>query len=242
LAREKEMYSATKLLKELSEANYFKTNDDEFEWPETFKRLLSDHDSLGLTPKTKYELALNAMGGIVHCLKNCLIEEEVLTQKNFEIYEPVDNLLTASIKKQSEVKKFFNKQKYMVLDSISLTNLEILENNYDNTQSGWLNIYLPNSFLILISEQFFLYLGTLFEQIDYCNTAFGKRLLKYWLVNPLCDPEAINERLNAIEDLKSLDDDLSNIKDSLKSLPDLERLICKVHHIGNVNKSHPGNF
>ena len=136
LARDKEMYSATKLLKELSEASYFKTNDDDFEWPETFKRLLSDHDSLGLTPKTEYELALTAMGGIVHCLKNCLIVEEVLTQKNFEIYEPVDNLLTASIKEQSEVKKFFNKQKYMVLDSISLTNLEILENNYDNTQSG----------------------------------------------------------------------------------------------------------
>ena len=86
----------------------------------------------------------------------------------------------------------------------------------------------------------FTFLGTLFEQIDFCNTSFGKRLLKYWLVNPLCDPEAINERLNAIEDLKSLDDDLVNIKDSLKALPDLERLICKVHQIGNVNKTHPG--
>lgn len=129
------MYSATKLLKELSEANYFRT-DDEFEWPGNFKRLLSDHDSLGLTPKSEYELALTAMGGVVHCLKKCLIEEEVLTQKNFEIYEPVDNLLTINIKEPSEIKKYFSKQKYMVLDSISLTNLEILENNYDNTQTG----------------------------------------------------------------------------------------------------------
>jgi DNA mismatch repair protein MSH6 len=214
---DKEMYSATKCLKELSEAEYFKTNDD-FEWPNEFRKLLSDQDSLGLTPKPNYELALNAMGGLLHCLKNCLIDEEVLTQKNFEIYEPVDNLLKVNVE-QSEVKKFFNKQKYMVLDSISLTNLEILENNYDNSQSG-----------------------TLFEQIDFCNTAFGKRLLKYWLVNPLCDPDAINDRLDAIEDLKSIDDHLAKIKDTLKNLPDLERLVCKIHQIGNVNKNHPGKL
>lgn len=214
LVHDKEMYNASKVLKELSEGNYFKTNDD-FEWPAEFKKLLSDHDSLGLTPKCEYELAINAMGGVLHILKNCLIDEEVLSQKNFEVYQPVDNLITTKIK-NSEAKKYFSKQRYMVLDSISLTNLEILENNYDNSQSG-----------------------TLFEQIDYCNTAFGKRLLKYWLVNPLCDPDAINDRLNAIEDLKDLDDELGKIKDSLKSLPDLERLVCKIHQIGNVNKNHP---
>jgi len=104
----------------------------------------------------------------------------------------------------------------MVLDSISLTNLEVFENNYDNTQSG-----------------------TLYEQLDFCSTSFGKRLLKYWLVNPLCDPEAINDRLNAIDDLKEMDDQFLAIRDTLKSLPDLERLISKIHQLGNVSKNHP---
>ena len=100
-----------------------------------------------------------------------------------------------------------------------MTNLEIFENNFDNTQTG-----------------------TLFEQIDFCNTHFGKRLLKYWLVNPLCDPDAINDRLDAIEDLKTMEDKLSaiwKINEQLKNLPDLERLMSKIHHLGNVKKDHP---
>ena len=131
-----------------------------------------------------------------------------------------------------------------MLDSISLTNLEVFQNNFDNTQAG-----------------------TLYEQVDFCNTAFGKRLLKYWIVNPLCDPEAINDRLNAVDDLKQIDEKFSTIKDMLKvilkeysirnnlinlrniylyicmyvlkALPDLERLISKIHQLGNVGKNHP---
>lgn len=99
-----------------------------------------------------------------------------------------------------------------------MTNLEIIENAHDGTQAG-----------------------TLYEQLDACSTAFGKRLLKYWLVNPLCDAEAINDRLDAIEDLLKLDqaDVLSNAADMLKQLPDLERLISKIHQLGNVKSNHP---
>lgn len=213
LVHEKEMFSSSKVLRLLLESNYFKENN-EFKWPENFQTLLSDHDTLGLTPKDEYDLALNAMGGVVWCLKNCLIDEELLTMKTFEIYKPVDNLVSSTDK--DEVKKEFLKQKYMVLDSISLTNLEIFENNFDNTQTG-----------------------TLYEQVDWCSTSFGRRLLKYWLVNPLCDPAAINDRLDAIDDLKDMGDIFSEIKDTLKSLPDLERLVSKIHQLGNVNKNHP---
>ena len=83
-----------------------------FKWPENFQTLLSDHDTLGLTPKDEYDLALNALGGVVWCLKNCLIDEELLTMKTFEIYKPVDNLVSSTDK--DEVKKEFLKQKYMV--------------------------------------------------------------------------------------------------------------------------------
>lgn len=105
---------------------------------------------------------------------------------------------------------------FKVLDSISLTNLEVIENIHDGSQAG-----------------------TLFEQLDFCNTAFGKRLLKYWLVNPLCDSDAINDRLDAIEDLNNIAHVLFNVTDLLKQLPDLERLISKIHQLGNVKSNHP---
>jgi hypothetical protein len=41
LTYDKEMYSATKLLKILSESEYFKEEAD-FKWPENFKMFLSD--------------------------------------------------------------------------------------------------------------------------------------------------------------------------------------------------------
>ena len=37
--------------------------------------------------------------------------------------------------------------------------------------------------------------------MDKCVTAFGRRLLRNWLTRPLAQISAINERLNAVEDL-----------------------------------------
>ena len=214
LAPKSEMLSAGDLLRQLAENDYFKGKSG-LEWPESFKTVLSEFDTLGLTAKSEYELALNAMGGIFWCLRKCLIDNEILSMKNFEIYQPVENVITDEVSKR-EIKKKLAQQKYMVLDSISLTNLEVIENNYDGSQKG-----------------------TLYEQLDYCNTAFGKRLLKNWIVNPLCDPEAINDRLDALEDLIKMENKLASVNDMLKSLPDLERSVSKIHQLGNVRKDHP---
>ena len=135
--------------------------------------------------------------------------------KNIEIYEPECNRLNIKESKFVEKKKKLT-QKYMVLDSITLNNLEVVKNNSDGSTTG-----------------------TLFERLDYCNTAFGKRLLKTWLVSPLCDKNAINDRLDAIEDFKSIIDKLGVFGTKLKGLPDLERLVSKIHNIGNVPKDHP---
>lgn len=115
LAHEKEMYSSTKLLRLLTESNYFKEND-QFSWPETFKPMLSDHDTLGLTPKDEYDLGLNAMGGVVWCLQKCLIDQELLSTRQVEIYNPVENSISSNSDKE-QMKKDFLKQKYMVSNS-----------------------------------------------------------------------------------------------------------------------------
>lgn len=70
-------------------------------------------DTLGLTAKSNYELAVNALGGVIWCLKKCLIDNEILSMRNFEIYEPIDNTATKEVK-MSDFKTSFAKQKYMV--------------------------------------------------------------------------------------------------------------------------------
>lgn len=63
---------------------------------------------------------------------------------------------------------------YMVLDSQALQHLEIIESAAGTKQ------------------------GSLLEYIDCCQTAFGKRQLKRWLLAPLMNIQKINERQDAI--------------------------------------------
>ena len=55
----------------------------------------------------------------------------------------------------------------------------------------------------------------------------GKRLLKQWLCSPPCDPLVISARLDAIDDLLRETSLLAEVKERLKKLPDLERLLRK---------------
>jgi DNA mismatch repair protein MSH6 len=56
----------------------------------------------------------------------------------------------------------------------------------------------------------------------------GKRLLKQWLCSPLCNPDAINDRLDAVEDLMGAAEVVADVCESMKKLPDLERLLSKL--------------
>lgn len=78
-------------------------------------------DTLGLTAKSGYELALNAFGGVLYYLQKCLIDFEVLSMKNFEIYKPVDNLIGKEFNSIDMRKKIF-KQKYMVILDLEFIN------------------------------------------------------------------------------------------------------------------------
>ncbi|ORY03012.1 DNA mismatch repair protein Msh6 [Basidiobolus meristosporus CBS 931.73] len=94
----------------------------------------------------------------------------------------------------------------LILDGQTLVNLEIFENSFDGGEEG-----------------------TVFKLLNRCSTPFGKRLFKKWLCHPLRSAEQINERLDAIENINAdfeLQDELSVI---FTSLPDLERIISRIH-------------
>ncbi|XP_076019011.1 DNA mismatch repair protein Msh6 [Genypterus blacodes] len=215
-----QFWDAQKTLKTLSEEDYFSESASKDEdagksfLPSLLKTMTSESDSLCLTPKEGYELALSALGGLIFYLKKCLVDQELLSMANFEEYVPVD----VEMEKAAGPASFFARTRQrMVLDGVTLANLEIFQNASGGTE------------------------GTLLERLDTCCTPFGKRLLKQWLCAPLCNPTSVADRLDAVEDLMGAAAQASEVTELLKKLPDLERLLSKIHSIGTPLKGqdHP---
>ncbi len=107
--------------------------------------------------------------------------------------------------------KLYNTTHYMSLDTSARRNLEITEKLRDKSKKG-----------------------TLLWVLDKTSTSMGGRLLRRWLNDPLIDVEKINERLEAVKELK---DDImlrGEIVDSLKKVYDIERLAGKISY-GSAN-------
>ncbi|KAG1456250.1 hypothetical protein G6F56_006874 [Rhizopus delemar] len=98
----------------------------------------------------------------------------------------------------------------LVLDGQTLANLEIFQNSHDQGLQG-----------------------TVFKLLANNITPFGKRLFKRWLCHPLRQIKDINARLDAVEDFMRLFDLHSTIAKQMTSLPDIERLMSRIHS-GNV--------
>jgi len=94
----------------------------------------------------------------------------------------------------------------LVLDGQSLINLEIFANSFDGGADG-----------------------TLFQMLNRCVTPFGKRLLRHWVCHPLAVAQKIEERLDAVEALMADAATTDRFTSSLTKLPDLERLISRIH-------------
>ncbi len=101
--------------------------------------------------------------------------------------------------------------KYMSLDINARRNLELTEKLRDKAKKG-----------------------TLLWVLDKTATSMGGRLLRRWISDPLIDVSEINNRLEAVQELK---DDVilrGELIASLKGVYDIERLAGKISY-GNVN-------
>ncbi|OUM61435.1 hypothetical protein PIROE2DRAFT_28032, partial [Piromyces sp. E2] len=100
----------------------------------------------------------------------------------------------------------------LILDGQTLMNLEVFQNNGDGSTEG-----------------------TLFELLEHCTTPFGKRQFRNWICHPLRDIDAIEDRLNASDDMLNIyvEENNSSLVDYidtiLRKLPDLERIISRIH-------------
>ncbi len=70
--------------------------------------------------------------------------------------------------------------------------------------------------------------GTLLDEIDRTVTPMGGRLLRGWLLRPLTALEPIRDRLDAVEELAVKTTERGKLRETLKSILDLERLISRI--------------
>ena len=76
--------------------------------------------------------------------------------------------------------------------------------------------------------------GTLVSILDFTQTAMGGRLLRKWVMRPLKDISQINNRLNAVGELYEHHHEREQLRDELKEVGDLERLISRIS-VGRTN-------
>ncbi|MBM3819244.1 MAG: DNA mismatch repair protein MutS [Acidimicrobiia bacterium] len=69
--------------------------------------------------------------------------------------------------------------------------------------------------------------GSLLHEIDRTVTSMGGRLLRAWLLRPLCALERIRDRLDAVEELAFRATDRGKFRETMKAVHDLERLVAR---------------
>jgi len=101
---------------------------------------------------------------------------------------------------------FYERQNCLVLDAVTVRNLEVIEPLFAGTDAG----------------------VTLFRCMDSTVTPMGKRLLRAWMLRPSIDLAEINGRLDAVE--AQVKDTIAReeLRRALDGILDLERLLSRV--------------
>ncbi|MGA2358657.1 MAG: DNA mismatch repair protein MutS, partial [Terriglobales bacterium] len=101
---------------------------------------------------------------------------------------------------------FYERQNCLVLDAVTVRNLELIEPLFAGTDAG----------------------VTLFRCLDATVTPMGKRLLRTWLLRPSLDRAEIEGRLDSVEVQVKDTVRREELRRSLDGILDLERLLSRV--------------
>ena len=206
-----EFWDAEETIKKIKKSGYFDKIDDEDEitdWPKLLLSMLDNGDVLTQLPKEDCLLTWSALGACVFYLKYCCIDHQVIRNSKFEVID---------INKDKTNSKDDKFPKNMIIDSVTLANLEIVSNSNGATDNS------------------------LSSRLNTCQTAFGRRQFFKWICNPLCDPKDINMRLDAVEDFINNETLRVKVIKQVRKMGDLERMVMRVHTLsqGCVPDDHP---
>ena len=217
--------SGTSTVTLLEEGQYFTENS----YPSVLQACID-----GLSDGSS-NLVMSALGGCIRFLQRSLIDFEVLSHGRCYAYVPpdlgVENKTDDAKPSGSTPPKTWvdvdvaanstagtAKKKNMVLDAITMNNLEILTNTFDHSEKG-----------------------SLWAFMNHCRTPFGCRLLKEWICKPLYGVKDIQSRSKAVDELMVMfSDESDRVRRLLKGCPDVERLLSRVHANGLKKRSAGG--
>ncbi len=100
---------------------------------------------------------------------------------------------------------FYERQNTLVLDAVTVRNLELME-----------PLFAAGAAV------------TLFRALDGTSTPMGKRLLRAWMLRPSIDPSEIAQRLDAVEELVKHTIARQELRRALEGILDLERLLSRI--------------
>jgi DNA mismatch repair protein MSH6 len=176
------------------------------EWPRDLADVhLDKSDNLGLTAKRSSELVMSAFGGLINYLADAMIDNVVLSQKQFKTIQ----LPSSKLEIDKATSKGRPMGSSMILDNKTLVNLDVIP-SIESTAGD----------------------ATLFSVIDKTVTSMGKRQLKQWLCMPLLRPEDIYKRHEAVKYFQAHPEVVEILNNDLKGMPDLERLVSFIHASG----------
>ncbi|MFT4304592.1 MAG: DNA mismatch repair protein MutS [Candidatus Woesearchaeota archaeon] len=151
----------------------------------------------------------NALETLKEHFNNVNIKNELINCSG-ALIEYIKETQKTNLSYINKINKFELKD-YMTIDNSTQRNLELISNILDNSKDN-----------------------TLFNILDKTVTSSGKRELKKFILRPLIDINKINERLDAVEILKDNYLLREELREVLKKLYDIERLISKIS-FGNAN-------
>jgi DNA mismatch repair protein MutS len=93
---------------------------------------------------------------------------------------------------------------YMALDQCTLASLELVQSSEGSRKNSLLDL------------------------LDLCQTPMGARRIREWILKPLIDLKKIQERLGIVADFKHNPTERKNLRDLLKHIFDLERLLGRI--------------
>ena len=185
-------------------------------------------------------LSLAAFGAATSYLRRCLVDHAVLSMRRVSHYQHADGIGMASVADSAALNTDASAaaddavvpreaqargegdecSPHLVLDGVTIVNLELLANSYNGSLAGTL-------------------LG-LFEQ--HTASPAGRRRMRQWLCTPLLRAADIEDRLVAVDALiPLLSGPVATAQEAMKGLPDLERLLATIHDQGSkvVAADHP---
>ncbi len=153
----------------------------------------------------KEEIEKDARATVSSQLKNAVeIQDDFLLIASAAIISYINETQKGSVPHMNEI-SIYTASEFVEIDVSTRRNLELTETMREKQKRG-----------------------SLYGVLDNTKTAMGSRTLKNWILRPLVNAVAIQNRLDAVEEMVSSPSLREDIADAISSVWDIERLMARV--------------